>query len=250
MRSLSIFGFGAFGQFMARHLSAHFDLSACDPKDHAALATGLGARWATLAEAAKSEVLILALPVQNFAPLLRELGPHLRARSPAPLVLDVASVKLKPIESMMRLLPPETSIIGTHPLFGPQSGKNGVAGLPIALCRARASEEQFACVRRFLGETLGLKVLEVSPEAHDRQMAYVQGLTHLLSRALGELSLPETPLATGAYQRLLEMRSNLANDSWELFLTIERENPFAADARRLLAAKLAELEARLTESAE
>lgn len=163
------------------------------------------------------------------------------------LVIDVASVKVRPIQLMRDLLPPETEIIGTHPLFGPQSGKDGIAGLPIAFCPVRASAERIECVRKFLAETLALQVFEISPEEHDRQMAYVQGLTHLISRAVGEMELPRTELATAAYRRFLDMRSNLANDSWDLFVTIERENPFAPEVRKMLRAKLEELERRLDE---
>lgn len=243
MQTLSILGLGAFGQFAAKHLAPHFSLLAFDREDRSAAARDVGARWATLADAARADILVLAVPVQTLGSLLTDLSPLLAARPTPPLVLDVASVKLKPLALLQAALP-GTPIVGLHPCFGPQSGKDGISNLPIALCNATAPAATLACVREFLAATLQLRVIEITPDEHDRQMAYVQGLTHLITRAIGELDLPDTPLATAAYQRFLSMRDNLRFDSWDLFLTIARENPYAAEVRHLFQAKLSDLDQR------
>lgn len=248
--SISILGFGAFGQFMAKHLANHRTLLAFDREDRSAQASMHGARWCALAEAAAADIIILAVPVQHLEALARELRPLLDARAARggspPLVIDVASVKVRAAQFMLDHLPNAAGLIGTHPLFGPQSGKDGIADLPIALCPVRASTAQVACVRAFLADTLKLRVIDTTPDEHDRQMAYVQGLTHLVSRAIGEMPLPTTPMATAAYERFQAMRENLQFDSWELFVTIQRENPHAPSVRAAFAAKIAEIEQRLT----
>jgi prephenate dehydrogenase len=244
VRSVSILGFGAFGRFMARHLAAHVAVSAFDRDGDAQALDGVCR--VPLAEAAAADAIVLAVPVQNMEGLLRELVPLLQGRGgEPPLVVDVASVKLRPIELMTRLLPPNIPIIATHPLFGPESGKHGIENLPLAFCPVRADAELVASVRSFLADTLRLRVIDIAPDEHDRQMAYVQGLTHLISRAVGEMRLPETPLATAAYDRFLAMRSNLRADSWDLFVTIERENPYAKSVRDELRRTLDEIERRL-----
>ena len=53
---------------------------------------------------------------------------------PGTLVLDVGSVKVEPVAIMKELLPETVGIVGTHPLFGPQSAQNGIHGLQIAIC--------------------------------------------------------------------------------------------------------------------
>jgi prephenate dehydrogenase len=239
---LAIFGFGAFGRFMAAHLCAHFEVLVHDTIPIEQAAADLGVRAATLEQAASAPIVVLSVPAQSLEQLLLALRGRI---CPDAMVLDVCSVKLKPLELMRRLLPPSCRIIGTHPLFGPQSGKDGIAGLPIALCPATDDLSAITNVRAFLSDTLQLRVVETSPDEHDRQMAYVQGLTHLLARALSELSLPETELRTVAYQRLLDMRANLHQDSDALFQTIEKENPYAAAARAALRNQLDLLEQRL-----
>jgi prephenate dehydrogenase len=241
-QTLGLIGFGAFGRFMAAHLRANFDVVAADRENIACQAAALGIRAANITEAAHAPIVVLAVPAQHLEGALRDIRAHIQ---PGAIVLDVCSVKLKPLALMEGVLPMHASIIGTHPLFGPQSGKDGIAGLPIALCPLRAAPEQIACVRAFLADTLKLRVIDTTPDAHDREMANVQALTHLLSRALTELDLPESDLATVAYQRLLAMRANLRHDSEDLFRTIQRENPYAEAARRALREKLDEIEARI-----
>lgn len=244
VRHVSILGFGAFGRFMAKHLTPHSAVSVFDRVVDAAMVEGV--RRVSLAEAAAADAIVLAVPVQHMEALLTELARHLARRgSDLPLVMDVASVKLRPIELMTRILPAGTPIIATHPLFGPESGRHGIENLPLAFCPVRTDAELVARVRSFLAETLRLRVIDIAPDEHDRQMAYVQGLTHLISRAVGEMHLPETPLATAAYERFLAMRSNLRADSWELFVTIERENPYAQAVRDELRRTLEEIERRL-----
>lgn len=244
LRSVSILGFGAFGSFMARHLTSHVAVSGFDRAPEAETVDGV--RRVSLSDASAADVIVLAVPVQDMEAVLVELATLLRGRAgEPPLVIDVASVKLKPVELMKRLLPAGTPIIATHPLFGPESGKHGIENLPLAFCPVRADVDLIARVRSFLADTLRLRVIDIAPDEHDRQMAYVQGLTHLISRAVGEMQLPETPLATAAYERFLAMRANLRADSWELFVTIERENPYAKHVRDELRRTLDEIERRL-----
>ncbi len=238
-RTLSLIGFGAFARFAAPHLAPHFEVLAHDARGIDAEIAGLGLRPVPLAEAAAAAIVVLAVPAQNLDVVLAAAAPHVR---PDALVLDVCSVKMIPLRLMLERLPETASIIGTHPLFGPQSGRDGIAGLPIALCPARADAAAVSCVRDFLASTLRLRIIDTTPEEHDRHMAYVQGLTHYISRAIGALELPDTRMSTRAYARLLDMKRDIENDSFELFLTIERMNPFAATARVAMRQQLEALE--------
>ncbi|PZN95985.1 MAG: prephenate dehydrogenase/arogenate dehydrogenase family protein, partial [Alphaproteobacteria bacterium] len=132
---LGLIGFGAFGRLTARHLSPWFDIHAHDP---AATDSDGHATLTDLATAAACPTIILAVPVEALAATLTEIRPHLR---PDALVIDVGSVKVKPARLMAELLPPGVRIVGTHPLFGPQSGKAGIAGLRLAACEVRGKRD-------------------------------------------------------------------------------------------------------------
>lgn len=235
-------GFGAFGRFAVPHLAAEIDVVVADREDVVEVAASLGVRAGSIAEAAARPIVVLAVPVQCLEELLAEIGPSLR---PDALVLEVASVKVRPAELLERALPSGARFLGLHPMFGPQSGRDGLEGLKVVVCRPPERgprEAELECVTGYLA-SLGLDLLEMDPADHDRDMAYVQGLTHWMAKALREIHLPDLRLATPAYRHLLKIEEILREDSMDLFLTIQRENPFAEAARRELEGRLREIEA-------
>lgn len=239
-QSLGIVGVGAFGAFMLPHVAPHYDVSIHDTADVSALARQHKVKAAGLKNIAASDIVVLAVPVQKMEAVLKEIAPHLK---PGALVVDVASVKIKPTDLMKKILPDHVAIVGTHPLFGPQSGKDGIKGLNVAVCNVRG--ERSKGVSAFLRDVLKLSVFETTPEDHDRQLAYVQGLTHLLAKVVVSLDLPEFQLTTKTYDLMTEMIGMVRYDSDELFKAIERENPFTVEAKKSFFAAARKLEEAL-----
>ncbi len=233
--SIAIFGLGAFGRLAASHLAPHADLVVHDPRFPAGTdATGIageGTRLVGFDEAAIADWIILATPVQAMREVLARLAGRVR---PGAVVADVGSVKIRPVEWMLETLPPHAQVLGTHPMFGPETAreKGGIAGEPVALCRARIEDDAYVRARTFLAETLSLRVIELTPDEHDRQAALIQGITHLIGHAAAEMGLPDLPTATLAYRRLLQMKQNTERDSPALFDAIQRLNPYAGEVRR------------------
>ncbi|HEV7353674.1 MAG TPA: prephenate dehydrogenase/arogenate dehydrogenase family protein [Brevundimonas sp.] len=230
LRSVStvgLLGFGAFGRLTAHHLQPWFALRVHDPYTPVPTdPAGRGLAPATLAEAAACDVVILAVPVPALAATVAAIRPHLR---PGALVLDVGSVKLEPSAIMAAGLPEHVEILATHPLFGPQSARDGVRGLGIALCPVRSPGVRR--VAAFLRRALGLKVHITTADAHDREAAMVQGLTHLIARILVEMEpLPRT-LTTRSFSHLMQAVEMVRHDAPEVFLAIERANPHAKAVR-------------------
>ena len=56
-------------------------------------------------------------------------------------------------------------------------------------------------------------------------MAFIQVITHLVGHAANEMDLPDLPLATLAYTRLLQLKRNTHGDSEEMFRAIQNANP-------------------------
>ncbi len=239
---LGILGFGAFGRLMVQHLADHFDLKVFDPKLAPGTVLRGGATAVTRTEAAASATVVLAVPVREMAATVQAIAPHLR---PGTLVLDVGSVKVGPVAVMMDGLPPGVDVIGTHPLFGPQSAQSGLAGLKVALCPVRG--KKLARVARFLRRTLGLETIITTPEAHDKELAVAQGLTHLIAAVLVRMEpLPErmTTVSFDLVRRAVDM---VRDDSPDVLDAIERANPFAAEVRSRFFALLAEVSAEYAE---
>ena len=233
-KTVGLFGLGAFGRLIAPYLARHFELCAFDPSAEAvAWGQENGVTMRPAAEVAACACVVLGPPVPRMAEAIALIKPHLREGA---LVMDVGSVKYTIAQMMEAELPAFVDIVCTHPLFGPQSGKNGIKGLKIAVCPVRGTERARK-VAAFLTEAFGLEVIETTAEAHDREMAMVQGLTHMVAKVLLEMEpLPKT-MTTKSYERLMESVDMLRYDSMELFLAIERDNPFAKDVRKNFFAK-------------
>lgn len=240
MNKLGIIGFGQFGQFTAKHLAPFFDITVCDEKDIGSQAEKIGVTQSDFETVAQKEIVVFAVPLQSFEPVLKRATTVLRKDA---VCFDVCSVKMKPVELMQKILPETVEIIGTHPLFGPQSGREGIEGLRVAFCPVRTTKENQ--IKDFLSEKLKLKVLEKSPEEHDREMAHVQALTHFVARALAELHVEESDLATVSYEELMKAARLVSEDSRELFQTIQQGNPFAEQKRKSFINKLIEIEERV-----
>ena len=242
MKEIGIIGFGQFGQFMAQHLASFFDVTVCDNSDLQAEAQKLGIEWGDFDIVAAKEIVIFAVPLSAFEQVLSRAVTFLRSDA---ICFDVCSVKMQPLDMMRRILPETVEIIGTHPLFGPQSGREGIAGMRVALCPVRT--DKIDEIKSFLTEKLHLRVFEKTPEAHDEEMAHVQALTHFVARALDELHVSDSELATVSYEELMRAARLVSEDSWALFQTIQQGNPFAGKKRKAFIEKLIELENRVND---
>lgn len=220
---IGLIGLGAFGAFCRPHLERLGPVLGHDPAQPGS---------ASLAEAARQPVVVLAVPVARLAEAARAIAPHLQ---PGALVIEVCSIKTHPLAVLRGILPDGVELLGTHPLFGPQSGRDGIAGLRMVLCPDRPSPRTRLAAR--LLRRLGLAVVSMTPEEHDRQMAWVQGLTHLVARLVHSLDMPALPHTTASFDHLLQATAMVSQDSEALFRTITDDNPYVAEVKAQLLAR-------------
>ncbi|MDV6331815.1 prephenate dehydrogenase/arogenate dehydrogenase family protein [Asticcacaulis sp. 201] len=238
---LGLFGLGAFGRLIVKHLSPYFDIYACDPSPEArAFAKRHNVTLASLEEVAACRIVVLATPVRVLKTVAEAIAPYVHPRA---LIIDVGSVKMKPAKWLLDALPPSVYIVCTHPLFGPQSARKGIHDLEIVVCPVRL--RRLAPIVRFFENTLDLKVSLATPEQHDKALAAVQGLTHLIAKVLSGLEPLPTVHTTRSYDLMMQGVGLVSGDSDELFLSIERDNPFAAEVRRRFFVEIDALRNRL-----
>ena len=235
--TVGLMGFGAFGRLTARHLQPHLRLVVHDPAQAVpADDTGKGMAPGGIAEIAACDIVILAMPVDRLAEAVASLRPHLRAGT---LVLDVGSVKIEPARLLLAGLPDTVEILCTHPLFGPQSARGGIRDLKIALCPVRG--ESWPRIAAFLRHVLALDVIVTTPDAHDRDMALVQGLTHLVAKILVRMEPVPSRLTTRSFELLMQATEMVRHDAPGVFHAIERANPHAHAVRERFFAYAREL---------
>ena len=239
--TIGIVGFGRFGRLMAHYLAADFTVRAHDPSVAPEDIRSVGAEPATLEEAAAAEVVALAVPISALGEVLARVAPHLR---PGCLLLDVCSVKELPVEWMRKAIPGSVDLLGTHPMFGPDSAADSLSGRKIVLCPVRIPPARLAQVAGYLASK-GLQVIETSAGDHDRQIAVSLALTHFIGRALAGMGAKPQDIDTEGYRRLLRILEVVENDTWQLFEDMNRFNSHAGKTRQAFLEALETIERKL-----
>uniref|UniRef100_A0ACD5ZDR9 Uncharacterized protein n=1 Tax=Avena sativa TaxID=4498 RepID=A0ACD5ZDR9_AVESA len=211
---IAIVGFGNFGQFLARTFARQgHTLLAHSRSDYSSIAASLGASYFQdphdLCEC-HPDVVLLATSILSAEAVLRTLPLHRLRRNT--LFVDVLSVKEFPRNLLLGSLPEDFDVICTHPMFGPESARDGWDGLPFVFDKVRVGDSP---ARRARAETFlnifereGCRMVEMPCADHDAHAAETQFLTHTVGRMLATLDLRPTPIDTKGYETLLRLVDN------------------------------------------
>lgn len=232
--SLGIIGYGSFGRFLSEFLGGRSQVKVYDPKypDNPFAAP--------LEEVARCNLVFLAIPLSAYDDVL----PKLRGILPVhTTIVDVCSVKVQAIEKLNQHLPDQPKLL-SHPLFGPESAAN--KDKTVVICPDGSSQAILDIVEWLMGK-MGLKIVYMSPEEHDRQMSVVQGLTFFVARALHEFGIHEQTLSTPSFRRLLHLAELESHHSDELFTTIQLGNQYNEQMRERFVALVDGLNSSLNE---
>jgi prephenate dehydrogenase len=128
-------------------------------------------------EAALADVVLVSVPVPAFGEVMEALGPHTRASG---AVVDICSLKERPLEAMKAHC--RGALVAAHPLFGPYV--ESLEGRTLFLCHG--GETKWGEWFTGLMEGLGVKIVRMGAREHDRLMAVVQSLRHVVIACLGD----------------------------------------------------------------
>ncbi len=214
-------GKGGMGRAMERLFS---DLG------HAVMIADVDTELTPREAASLADVVVISVPIASTEQVIREIGPHVREDA---LLMDVTSIKEAPLRAMMEST--KASVVGTHPMFGPNV--HSLQGQRVVLCSGRGPEWEEWLRRMFAAR--GLVVTDASAEQHDRAMAVVQVLNHyqtqVLGLALARFGIPieETLRFTSpAYLMEVYIAGRHFAQSPELYGPIEMKNPRTAEVTR------------------
>jgi prephenate dehydrogenase len=141
-----------------------------------------------------SDIVFFATPMGPMARAAADAAPGM---APGTIVSDLASAKMGIMEELQSVLPEGARYVGGHPMAG--SEQSGVAFARADLFRDRyyiltptesTDPDAFRAVHSLLKET-GARVISMDPESHDRAMATISHVPHLLSLLLMEMAADE-----------------------------------------------------------
>jgi prephenate dehydrogenase len=225
IKTVGLIGLGRFGAMAYQYLEKAAAMRVFDANSDR-LKTCPDA--ASFEDVSCADAVVLTVPISAVRQVCHAMASGLR---PGQLIIDTCSVKERPIEWMLEELPEYVQIVGTHPLFGPDSGKNGISGLKIAVCPVRVEDETYQQVLRFL-RSAGLLVLETTAEEHDRQIARTQAVFHLIAQAFKRLGWGGEKISTPGPETFFKLVTTVQNDTEQLFVDLQLQNAYASQLRR------------------
>ena len=239
-RSIGIIGHGDFGRFLET-LARRF-VPGAEVRVYARKNAPDGARFFSLDDACKSDVVIIAVSIHAFEEMLRHVLPLL---GPQSILIDVNTVKAHPADLLHRHGAGH-AWIATHPMFGPYSfEKQGgnLHGLRLVITDHTLPGAALDSAIAWLKE-LGLNVITMSPQEHDRMLAETLFLTHYVSQIVAKAGFVRTDIDTLSFGYLMDAVESVKGDT-DLFRDVFAFNPYCADIIRRFEAAEGEVHALL-----
>jgi prephenate dehydratase len=164
------------------------------------------------------------VPIRRFTEVIEQIAPYLTKDK---VVMDVCSVKKFPVEVLEKVIGNSAQIIATHPMFGPTviSKRNSISGLPIVMNNVNAEQETYKVIINYF-EQLGLSIIELTPDEHDRLQAETQYLAQKIKFSYSDLNIHEPTFIDTPAVKAIKEALQLMGSSRELLEDMEEYNPY------------------------
>ncbi|HEX4112025.1 MAG TPA: prephenate/arogenate dehydrogenase family protein [Stellaceae bacterium] len=155
-----------------------------------------------------ADLVVIATPLSAYAEIGRRIGPALK---PGAIVTDVGSVKSSAIRDLQPSLPANVHFIAGHPVAGtehsgPESGFAELfEGRWCILTPVNGADPAALEKLKTLWQATGSKVVTMDPEHHDRVLAIVSHLPHLIAYTIVDTA---TNLETDLQSEVIEFSAS------------------------------------------
>ncbi|KAK6135761.1 hypothetical protein DH2020_030456 [Rehmannia glutinosa] len=222
---IGIIGFGPFAQFLVKTMikQGHF-IRATSRSDYTDLCNQLGISFFRDMNGffeSDNDVILMCTSILSLSQVIKSL-PLDCLKQPA-LFVDVLSVKEYPRDLMLQVLPQDSDVLCTHPMFGPESGRDGWNDLSFMFDKVRITNE-----------TICSRFLQIFASEVGQKFMFLD------QQVLAEMEIQPTPIDTKGFQKLIEVSATISmltkdytqkestsRDSFDLFSGLFIHNRFA-----------------------
>jgi len=183
-------------------------------------------KFFSLADTARCDAVILAVPIHAFEDVLAKVIPLAGKDT---VIVDIATVKVHTV-GLLKKLAKGHRYIATHPMFGPESYEKragDVKGFRIVMTVGTLAVPEYVALTAFL-KKCGFDVVEMTAEAHDKQIAETLFLTHLIGQTILHGGFGRRDIDTVSFGYLMDAVESVRHDE-KLFRDVFRYNPYCKD---------------------
>jgi len=187
-----------------------------------------GIEFFSLEDVCKSDIVIPCVPISKFEETINLVKDKLVSGC---LVVDVCSINLMPEKAMKKMLDKKIDLLSTHPMFGPDSTKNGTffENLNFIFHPTRINDAEKCNAFLKLWKNLGCNMVPMTPEEHDRQAAFTHAFAFLVGKVGMNMNVRKNTISTKGFDCLMYNQQAIENDSSLLFQDMMLFNPFAKE---------------------
>ena len=191
------------------------------------------------------DIIVLSISILSFEKVVKKIYNKLLDKDI--LIVDVLSVKTHPKFVLTKFLPPDCDILCTHPMFGPESAPVSRKNMKFMYDYISERSSDKERIEKFLSifDEEGCQMIQMDSSDHDLKSANSQFATHLIGRILQQLQLNSTSIDTKSFEKILEIKSIVSDDSFDLFYGLYKYNPNSMKTLLLLQKALIEIEFKL-----
>lgn len=135
-----------------------------------------------------ADVVILCIYPEDMPAYVEKMLPFLKKKC---IITDIAGIKTNMIEQIQAMLPEGMEFISGHPMAGRQASGIGMSDAAIfhnanyIIVPSEKNTPEVVCWLETLARNIGCRhTVRVSPEEHDRTIAYTSNLTHITAVAI------------------------------------------------------------------
>jgi prephenate dehydrogenase len=241
--NLALIGFGRMGGLIYKHLKNDFNIKVFDENPEKLKSLEKKSIINSPQELGEFDYVILCVPISQIESITSTIAPYLNIKA---TLIDTCSVKKIPLDTILNNIDKRINVLGTHPMFGPDSVKDTLAGCKIVLCPVRIDSARLNSIKDYLKKN-NLTVIESTPDEHDQQISESLVLTHFIGRALEQIKARPLSIDTKGHRRLLRILETVVNDSWQLFEDMNTHNPYSRSKREEFIKALEQINIKLNQ---
>ena len=196
-KTIGIIGFGNFGKVLVNNIFPNNKIilvttQEITSSEHVTVVKNIE-------EIKNADIIIPAVPIRNFAETIKKLAAII---NPQTIVMDICSVMEYPTKVMQENLP-NNPLIATHPMFGPNSiaKKGSMKDMNYVLHNISTPSDFYEAFKDYL-KTLGVNIIEITPQEHDRLSAKSQFVSLLIGEITQQLQFEKTIIDTPGAEAL------------------------------------------------